>query len=145
MKARANLIAFSTASLPALKNAALTGPGDRRPLGEPLGERDVRLVRDDREVGVGETLELLVRGGDDLWMAVADVQAADAAGEVDERVPVDVRERRTTCRVGDDRERDRERARDRALDPLADRARPKARNLGLEQGRSCGWQPSEPA
>ena len=38
-------------------------------------------------------VELLLRGGDDLRMRVADVQAADAAGEVDEDVPVDVGDR----------------------------------------------------
>ena len=71
----------------------LRRPGDRRPLEQPLGERDVELVRHDREVGVGEALELLLRGGDDLRVRVADVEAADAAGEVDEGVAVDVGER----------------------------------------------------
>ena len=42
--------------------------GDRDALREPLGERDVRLVRDDREVGVGEAIELLVRRRQDLGM-----------------------------------------------------------------------------
>ena len=44
-----------------------------------------------------------------VGMAVADVQAADAAREVDERVAVDVGQRRAARRGGDDREGDRER------------------------------------
>ena len=61
VQARANLTAFSTASVPALKNAACVSPGDRRERAEPLGERHVRLVRDDREVGVEEPRRLLLR------------------------------------------------------------------------------------
>ena len=112
--ARANLTAFSTASVPALKKPALTGPRDRHALGEPLGERDVDLVGDDREVGVAEALELLLRRRDDVGMRVADVEGADAAREVDERVAVDVGERHAARRLGDDREGQRERARDDA-------------------------------
>ena len=69
----------------------------------------VDLVRDDREVGVREALELLLRRRDDVRMRVTDVQAADAAGEVDEDVAVDVGERRAARLGGDDREGDRER------------------------------------
>ena len=72
----------------------LGGAGDRRDRDQPLGELDVDLVRDDREVGVREARELLLRRLDDARVRVADVQAADAAGEVDERVAVDVGERR---------------------------------------------------
>jgi hypothetical protein len=90
--------------------------GDRRALDQALRQLDVRLVRDDREVGVGEALELLARRGDDLRVRVTDVQAADAAGEVDERVAVDVGQQ-CAARLGrDDRERDLERPGDgRAL------------------------------
>ena len=96
--ARANFTAFSTASAPALKNAAFVGAGDRRERAEPLGELDVDLVRHDREVGVGEALRAAPapprrRRG----MRVADVEAADAAREVDERVAVDVGERGAAC------------------------------------------------
>ena len=91
---RANLIAFSTASVPALKNAAFAGPENGADRDQPLGELDVDLVRDDREVRVREARQLLLRGLDDLRVRVADVEAADAAREVDERVAVDVGERR---------------------------------------------------
>ena len=70
-------------------------------------------------------------------VAVPDVEAADAAREVDEGVAVDVGERRAARRGGDDRERERERARDGALDALADLPRARARNLGFELDR-CG-------
>ena len=83
----------------------LGGAAERGALEQALGELDVELVRDDREVGVREALELLLRGLDDARMRVPDVQAADAAGEVDERVAVDVGERRAAALVRDDRQR----------------------------------------
>ena len=67
--------------------------GHRRELESRSASVDVDLVRDDREVGVREARELLLRRRDDLRVRVADVQAADAAGEVDERVAVDVGQR----------------------------------------------------
>jgi hypothetical protein len=70
---------------------------ERRALDQPLGELDVGLVRDYGEVGVREARDLLRRGLDDPRMAVADVQTADAAGEVDEDVAVDVRDRCASC------------------------------------------------
>jgi hypothetical protein len=53
---------------------------------------------------VGKALELRARCGDDLRVRVPDVQAPDAAGEVDEGVPVDVGERRAVSLGGGDRE-----------------------------------------
>ena len=61
---------------------------------QPFGELDVRLVRDDREIGVNEAGHLLGRGFEDARVCVAHVQAADATREVDEDVAVDVGERR---------------------------------------------------
>ncbi len=61
-----------------VEEGGLDRPGDRRALAQPLGERDVGLVGDDGEVGVAEPVELLVGGGDDIGVAVADVEAADA-------------------------------------------------------------------
>ena len=58
--------------------------GERRDRGEPLGVLDVDLVRDDREVGVEEARGLLLHRRDDARMRMADIEAADAAGEVDE-------------------------------------------------------------
>ena len=131
---RANLIAFSTASVPALKNAAFAGPRERRELDQPLGERHVDLVGDDREVGVREALELLLRGRDDARVRVADVEAADAAGEVDERVAVDVGERGAAALGGDDREVDRERGGDERCD--AGRESPASAGPGTAVRRS---------
>ncbi len=102
----------------------LRGAGERRDREQPLGERDVHLVRDDREVGVEEARGLLLHGLDDVRMRVADVQAADAAGEVEERVAVDVGQRRAPRALGDDdRQVHRERIGDDALLPLEDRLR----------------------
>ena len=81
-----------------VEERGLDRPRDRRALDQALGERHVRLVGDDREVGVREAVELLVRRRDDVRMAVPDVEAADAAGEVDEGVPVDVGQRRAARR-----------------------------------------------
>ena len=63
--ARANLTAFSTASVPALKNAAFAGPRNGARSSSRSASVDVDLVRDDREVGVREALQLLLRGRDD--------------------------------------------------------------------------------
>ena len=115
-----------------VEERGLDRPRDRHALAQALGELRVRLVGDDREIGVGEPVELLVRRRDDIRVAVPDVQAADPAGEVDERVPVDVGQRRAPRGGGHDRERDRERPRDVALDPLPDLLRPRPRNLGDE-------------
>ena len=88
---------------------------DRRQRAEPLGELDVDLVRHDREVGVREELHLLLGRRDDARVRVADREAADAAREVDERVAVDVGERRAAALGYDDRHVDGERLGD---DPL---------------------------
>ena len=105
MYARANLTAFSTASVPALKKAALAGPPSGASASRRSDKRRVDLVRDDREVGVREALELLLGGLDDVRMRMADVQAADAAREIDERVAVDVGQRGAARLGGGDRER----------------------------------------
>ena len=68
--------------------------GERDDPTEPLGELDVHGVRHDREVGVDELGRLLLDRLDDARVAVAHVADTDAAGEVDERVAVDVRDRR---------------------------------------------------
>ncbi len=88
---------------------------ERRDLDQPLGQLDVDLVRDDREVGVGEARRLLLHRLDDSRMGVADVQAADAAGEVDEGVAVDVGDRRAPPLRDDDREVDGQRIRHDAV------------------------------
>ena len=75
----------------------LRGAGERRDREQPLGERHVDLVRDDREVGVEEARRLLLHRLDDARMRVADVQAADAAGEVEKVLPSTSVERRAVA------------------------------------------------
>ena len=70
---------------------------ERRQPKQPLGERRVDLVRHDRVVRMAEPLQLLDRSRDDMWVRVADVETADATGEVDEDVSVDVGDRGAAC------------------------------------------------
>src|SRR5207244_2566891 len=109
---------------------------DRRKPAKTLRQGDVDLVGDDREVGVAEALELLLRGGDDPRVRVADVEAADAAGEVEERVSVDVGEERSAPLLDHDRQVDRERRGDDALLARQDLARARTRNLRPEVDRA---------
>ena len=102
---------------------------DRRQRAEPLGELDVALVRNDREVRVEEAVDLLGDRRDDAGMVVADVRHADAADEIDERVAVDVRDRRSAGAIGDDRLVNDERMRDGTLLAREDLAAARARNL----------------
>ena len=132
--ARANLTAFSTASVPALKNAAFAGTVNGCEREQPLGKLCVDLVRDDGVVGVSEALQLLLRGRNDPRMGVAHVEAADAAGEVDEDVPVDVGDRRAARLGGDDRERQVERGRHAGAKPVEHLSRARAGNLGDDLG-----------
>jgi hypothetical protein len=111
--------------------------GDRRDLGQALRERDVVLVRDDREVRVREERGLLLRGLDDARVRVPDGEAADAACEVDERVAVEVGEEGAAALRDDEREVDRERRRDDALLPVEHRAACRARDVGLQLD-GCG-------
>jgi hypothetical protein len=67
---------------------------------------------------------------------VPDREAADAAREVDERVPVDVGERRAAALGHDDGQVERERRGDDPLLPLHDRAGTGSRNLRLEADRA---------
>jgi hypothetical protein len=73
-------------------------------------------------------LELLLSRRDDAGMRVADVQAADAAREVDERVAVEVGERRALRLRDDDRKGQGERV---GVTMLA---------LGLRR-RRLAWKP----
>src|SRR5581483_8808729 len=128
---------------PGVEERRLDRPGDGREPREALGERDVELVGHDGEVGVAEALELLLRRGDDVGMRMADVQAADAAGEVDEGVPVDVGQRRAARGFRHHRERDGERRGDCMPQPGRDRARARARDLRAQLDRPRGGHRSE--
>ena len=68
-----------------VEERGLRRAGERSDRRQPLGVLDVDLVRDDREVGVEEARGLLLHRRDDARVRVADVEAADAAREVDER------------------------------------------------------------
>ena len=74
---------------------------------------DVALVGQHREVGVREARQLLLAAATTRGARVADVQAADAAGEVDEDVAVDIGDSGPACLRDDDREVGRERLRPR--------------------------------
>ena len=92
MKDRATLTAFSTASAPLLtKKVRFSWRARREPV-EPLGQLDVGLVGGDREADVGEPVELVADRLDHARMAVAGVDHADAAAEVDQPVAVGVGE-----------------------------------------------------
>ena len=121
--------------------------GDRGEHTQPLGELDVALVRDDREVGVQEPIGLLGDRRDDARMVVPDVRDAHAADEVDERVAVDVRDRGASRAVGDDRLVHDERPRDRMPLALEDLAAARTRNLRPDldhAGRGHARQPIRP-
>jgi hypothetical protein len=95
---RASFTAFSTASVPALKNAARVSPEIGASAHRPLGQLDGGRIRDDREVGVEEARRLLGDRLDDPRMRVTRVDHAHAAREVDEDVAVDVGDRRVLAR-----------------------------------------------
>ena len=73
-----------------IEERGFRGAGDRRGLDQALGERDVRLIGDDREVGMEEAPSLLLHRFDDVRMRVTDGEAADSAGEVEKRVAVNI-------------------------------------------------------
>ena len=123
-----------------VEEGRLRRPAERREREQALGQRRVDLVRDDREVGVREALELLLRGLDDVRMRMADVQTADAAREIDERVAVDVRQRGATRLGGGDREGDRKRRRHARCG--AARGSPATAGRGSRSSaRLCVWSP----
>jgi len=124
-----------------VEEGGLEVAADRDELEEPLGERNVVLVGDDREVGVREALDLLLRGLDDPCVRVSDVEAADSAREVDERVAVDVGDRGAVRLLDHDRQIDRERLGNHAGLAFEDLAAARARDLCLEfdcSGRGHG-------
>ena len=110
---------------------------DRRQREQPLGQADVVLVREDGEVGVREALDLIAHGLDHARVRMADVHAADAAREVDERVPVDVRQGGAAPRGDDERQVDRERLGDDPLLPGQNLGAARARDVGLELDCPC--------
>jgi hypothetical protein len=119
-----------------VEERGLRRPSHRGDPGQPFGQLHVRLVRDDRVVGVREALELLLRRRDDARVRVSDVEAPDAAREIDERVAVDVGERRAPALGGDDRDMDRERGGDEPRVPGENLLRAGARDGRPELDRA---------
>ena len=110
---------------------------------ELLADRHVPLVRGDHEAGVGEPLDLLGDGDDDLGCGVAHAGDRDAGAEVDQRVAVDVEQDPAAGTLDEDSERGADARRDgrRAAGRQLPRAR--ARDLGdqppsLRQTRTAG-------
>jgi hypothetical protein len=85
---------------------------------------------------VEEAVDLLVDRLDDAGMVVTHVGHPDAADEVDERIAVDVRDRRSARLGRDDGRVDDERPRDRVRLPLEDLPRPGSGNLRAELDHS---------
>ena len=129
------MTAFSTASVPALKKAALAGPRN----GASASSRSASSTYGSYGTTVKSVwmkrADLLGRGLDDARVRVADVEAADAAGEVDEDVAVDVGERGAAALLRHDRERDRLRVRDHARLALEDRGGAGPGNRGADVDR----------
>ena len=97
---------------------------------------------------MSEAFELLTGGFDDARMRVPDVEAAHPAGEVDERVPVDVGDRGAVRLCDHDRQVDGERLGDDARLALEDVLAAWPRNIRLAAARLAARLPpfeSEPS
>ena len=124
---------------PGVEERAPARAFDRGERAKPFRQLDVGLVSDHGEVGVEKSLSLRVHGLDHPRVAVSDVQDADSAYEIEERVAVDVGDRRSARMRRDDRAVDDQRRRHGVALPLEDLACPGPRNLGAEldsSGRS---------
>src|SRR5581483_360349 len=120
-----------------VEEGRLLRAGDRSQREQALGKRHVQLVRQHREVGVQESLRLLLDRLEHARVAVADGQAADAAHEVDEGVAVDVGDGRSGSTGDDNRRVHRQGVRHHP--PLAreDLPRAGAGNLRPQVDRAC--------
>ena len=88
--ARAILTAFSIASAPELRRMDFwSRPGKGRAR-QPAADFDVRLVHADHEALVHVAVDLFVHRVDDGWEVVAEIRAAEPAGEVDVLAALDV-------------------------------------------------------
>ena len=73
----------------------MAGPENGRQRVQPLAKRDIRLIGDDLEGGMGEVIKLVAHCLDHLRMPMAGVENGDAAAEIDIAVAVDVPQFRT--------------------------------------------------
>ena len=97
----------------------LACPPGGRELGEAAADLHVGLVAPDHEALVEVAVDLLVDRLEDLRVAVAEVLAADAAGEVEVLASLGVPDQRTPCTRHDER-RGRHAAGDVLLSRLRD-------------------------
>ena len=125
-----------------VEERGLLGAGDGRPFEQPLGQLDVGLVRHHREVGVQEAVDLGVQRGRHRLVGVPHVQAADAAGPVQEGVAVHVGDGDAVSVVDHDRQVDALRIGDHALLARQDLRRTRSRQLGAQVDRRCHLCPS---
>ena len=101
---RAILTAFSTASAPRFnEDRLLVVAAARRELGEPAAHLDVGLVHPDHEALVHVAVDLGVHRVDDRGEVVAEVRAAEPAGEVDVLAALDVPDPRALGALDDER------------------------------------------
>jgi hypothetical protein len=84
------LIAVSTPSAPELLRKGLLGAVDGHEGIQLFGQGDVRLIGADDGAEVDQVGRLCLQRGDHFRRRVADVERADARGEVDEGVAVHV-------------------------------------------------------
>src|SRR5581483_631454 len=84
-----------------------------------------------------EARGLLLHGLDEVRVRVTDVETADTAGEINEGVAVDIRQRRSPPFRGDDREVHGEGLRDDEVLAREDLLRPRAGDLRLQADRPC--------
>ncbi len=84
------MTAFSVASAPVLTSSVFFGTFAGHERVQLLADCDVALVGQHVEAGVQEPIELAAHGFDDGGCAMSGVEAADATGEIDQAVAVDV-------------------------------------------------------
>ena len=92
---RASFTAFSTASAPLLASSVFFGKVAGRDFVQQFRQLDVRLIGGDQRAGMNELVCLLLDRFDYGLRRVAHGEHADAAGQIDERVAVDVEHERT--------------------------------------------------
>ena len=90
MCARAIFTAFSTASAPLFTNRRFLGKLARRDLVHALGQTNVSFVRRDLDAGMKKAIELCLDRVDHRLAPMSHVEAADAAGEIEIAVAVDI-------------------------------------------------------
>ena len=101
-----------------------------------FGDGDVAFVRRDGEAEMQMLLELLFDCGGDARRLMADVEAADAAGEIDVAIAVNVGERGAFSGRGENRDRVVWRARDGGFAAFHQRDRARAWDFRLDL--NCG-------